>query len=152
MQTGRKRRLNFEWSTTCIRSGAAATLKLFMETDRPAEYSDWPLEIRKLYDAIIRAVDAGEKDALSAAMKHLGGLLRQREDQVLADAACSALCESALRIVPEEAPGHLLRDCGQAAIEVATKVLSSSADESARKTATKLLEVGMSKFPLKGRA
>ncbi len=94
MQTGRKRRLNFEWSTTCIRSGAAATLKLFMETDRPAEYSDWPLEIRKLYDAIIRAVDAGEKDALSAAMKHLGGLLRQREDQVLADAACSALCAS----------------------------------------------------------
>src|SRR5258707_9493661 len=131
MQTGRKRRLNFEWSTTCIRSGAAATLKLFMETDRPAEYSDWPLEIRKLYDAIVRAVDAGEKDALSAAMKHLGGLLRQREDQVLADAACSALCESALRIVPEGAR-HLLRDCGQAAIEVAIKVLSTVSKEMPR--------------------
>ncbi len=31
-----------------------------METDRPAEYSSWPVEIRKLYDAIIRAADAGE--------------------------------------------------------------------------------------------
>jgi hypothetical protein len=123
-----------------------------METDRPAEYSSWPVEIRKLYDAIIRAVDASQKDALAAAMKDLGGLMGQREDQMLADAACSALCELALRIIPEEAAAHFFRDRGQAAIELATKILSSSTDDAARETATKLLEVGMSKFPPKGRA
>jgi hypothetical protein len=88
-----------------------------METDRPAEYSDWPVEVRELYDAIIRAAYASQKDALAMAMKHLSGFIRQREDQTLADAVCGALLELARRIIPEEAAALLFRDHGQWAME-----------------------------------
>ena len=123
-----------------------------METDRPADYSKWPVEIRKLYDASIRAAEASHLDALAAAFDQLDDLTERSEDQMLAHTACGALLQLMTRIFAEEAAAHYFGDGGQAAIGLATRILSSSADATAREKATKLLEVVMSKLPPKSRA
>ncbi len=114
-----------------------------MATDRPADYSKWPVEIRKLYDTTIRAGAALQRDAFAAAIYQLDDLTEPGKDQMLVHAACSALLELT---------AHYFRDGGQAAIELAARILSSSANDTAREKAAKLLEVAISKFPPKGRA
>ncbi len=123
-----------------------------MATDRPADYSKWPVGIRKLYDAIVCALATKEADAYESAMKHLNGLMYREEDRTLADVATDAWLELLVKTIPEELAPHYLRDGRQWSIELAREILSSSMDETQRRIAEKALRMAMSAFPPKGRA
>lgn len=70
-------------------------------TRRAGRRASWPVEIRKLHDAVVRAAAAGDMQAFDAALDRLVALADRSDDAFVSRAARFACVKLALLYDPE---------------------------------------------------
>src|SRR5512140_2672724 len=70
-------------------------------THHPGRRASWPVEVRELYDTVVRTATAKDTDAFTAALDRLVMLADQSDDPVVLKAARHACVKLALTYDPE---------------------------------------------------
>jgi hypothetical protein len=122
----------------------------------PSRYETWPVEIRELFDRIVR-LESEDSEAALEAYEHLSDLMKQREDETNALAAADAILALNARWNPEaaeELAAKIRRDThlGDKIVEIMARNADLEGTPEERTAAEELLRQAIVTWPPKGRA